>query len=94
MLNILSQSPNVTAIYSIQDITIISANMAMLRLYGKDESIIGKRFKEAIPEFENQEYLGILEQVWSSGETYSAKDNAATIEVDGNWLFFILILNT
>ncbi|WP_316795132.1 PAS domain-containing protein [Pedobacter agri] len=88
MLDILFQSPNATAVYSGEELTIITANAAMLRLYGKDESIIGKRFDQAIPEFNNQAFLGILKQVWSSGETYLAKDNAATIEVDGKLTVF------
>ncbi|QPH38915.1 ATP-binding protein [Pedobacter endophyticus] len=90
MLDILFKSPNATAVYSGEELTIITANAAMLRLYGKDESIIGKRFDQAIPKFNNQAFLGILKQVWSSGETYLAKDNAATIEVDGKLTVFYL----
>jgi PAS domain S-box-containing protein len=83
LLSILFQSPNATAVYMGGDIKIISANEAMLKFWGKDKSIIGQTFSEALPELSGQPFGDILQQVWNSGETYLAKDYPAIIEKNG-----------
>lgn len=83
LLSILFKSPNATAVYSGKEITIISANEAMLNFWGKDRKIIGQNFIDAIPELSGQPFLQILKDVWHSGESYLAKDYPAILEVDG-----------
>ena len=83
LLSILFKSPNATAVYTGEEITIISANEAMLNFWGKDRRIIGKTFTDALPELTGQPFPEILKQVWHSGETYLAKDYPAILEVDG-----------
>lgn len=83
LLSILFKSPNATAVYTGEDITIVSANEAMLAFWGKDKSVIGNNFFDALPELSGQPFLDILKQVWNSGETYIAKDYPAILKVDG-----------
>lgn len=83
LLSILFQSPNATAVYTGEDITIVSANGAMLDFWGKDRKIIGKAFDMALPELSGQPFSKILKDVWQSGETYLAKDYPAILETDG-----------
>lgn len=83
LLSILFKSPNATAVYTGEDITIVSANEAMLAFWGKDKSVIGNNFFNALPELSGQPFLDILKQVWNSGETYIAKDYPAILKVDG-----------
>ncbi|EDM38009.1 multi-sensor hybrid histidine kinase [Pedobacter sp. BAL39] len=83
LLQVLFQSPNATAVYAGEDVVILTANAAMLSLWGKDRSVIGKSFREAIPALIDQPFFGILQQVWRSGETYFARDKEAKLEVDG-----------
>lgn len=83
LLSILFQSPNATAVYTGDELQIVSANEAMLNFWGKDKSIIGRIFADALPELSGQSFLGILKKVWNSGETYLAKDYPAIIEIDG-----------
>ncbi|RRQ45608.1 ATP-binding protein [Chryseobacterium sp. SC28] len=83
LLSVLFQSPNATAVYSGEEIKIISANEAMLKLWGKDRAVVGKDFHEALPELSGQPFLRILKEVWHSGETYFAKDYPAILEIDG-----------
>ena len=83
LLSILFKSPNATAVYTGEDIKIISANEAMLNFWGKDRKVVGKNFTEALPELSGQPFFDILQQVWRSGETYLAKDYPAVIEIDG-----------
>ncbi|MFP3599117.1 ATP-binding protein [Chryseobacterium sp. SIMBA_029] len=88
LLSILFRSPNATAVYTGDDIAIISANEAMLKFWGKDRNVIGEHFINALPELSGQPFLDILKQVWRSGETYIAKDYPAIIEIDGELQHF------
>lgn len=83
LLKILFQSPNAIAVYSGSEITIISANEAMLKLWGRDRSVIGRNLLDAVPELSGQPFIGILKEVWRSGETYLGKNIFAVLNVDG-----------
>ncbi|MBE9602278.1 PAS domain-containing protein [Pedobacter sp. MC2016-24] len=83
LLEILSLSHNATAIYSGEDITIQTANDAMIGFWGKDRSVIGKPLAEAVPELVGQPFLDVLGEVWRTGVTYEAKDVKAALVVDG-----------
>lgn len=76
-------SPNATAIYTTVDIVITYANEAMLRLWGKDQHIIGFPIAEAIPELVGQPFIGILRKVFITGEDYEARNSEAHLKVDG-----------
>lgn len=82
LLSVLFYSPNATAVYTSVDIKIISANETMLNFWGKDRGIIGKTMAEAIPELRDQPFINILKNVWNSGNTYTAKDCPAMLEVN------------
>ncbi|MFL9833729.1 PAS domain-containing sensor histidine kinase [Chryseobacterium terrae] len=82
LLSILFKSPNATAVYTGSEITIVSANQAMIDFWGKDKSVIGKTMAEAIPELRDQPFIDILKNVWNTGETYTARDRAAVLKVN------------
>ena len=84
LLDILKQSSDATAIYTGLDLHIQLANSAMLKMWGKDESVLGKKIEEALPELEKQPFTDILKNVWRTGEPYEAHNNAATLEIDGS----------
>lgn len=88
LLSILFKSPNATAIYTGEEVTIISANEAMLNFWGKDRKVVGKSFTDALPELSGQPFFEILQNVWRSGETYLAKDYPAVLEVDGELQYY------
>ena len=83
LLSVLFHSPNATAVYAGDDMRIISANDAMLKFWGKDRSVVGKDLLSAIPELHDQPFHDILQEVWRSGETFTAKDYPAVLKVDG-----------
>lgn len=76
-------SPMPTAIYKGKEMLISTANQAMLDLWGKDSSVIGKTLEIAIPELEGQPFHDILQKVFETGETYYAKESKADLIVDG-----------
>ncbi|WP_294299922.1 ATP-binding protein [uncultured Chryseobacterium sp.] len=83
LLSVLFYSPNATAVYKDEDIRILNANEAMLKFWGKDMKIIGKDFRSALPELEEQPFFEILRNVWLSGETFTAKDYPAVLLTNG-----------
>lgn len=79
----LQTSSDATAIYINEDLLIRFANDAMLSIWGKDKTIIGKTLAAALPELEGQPFVAILQRVWHTGLTYSVSDTPASLVVDG-----------
>ncbi|HEX6915348.1 MAG TPA: PAS domain-containing protein [Chitinophagaceae bacterium] len=65
-------SPMPIGIYVGREMRIVTANNAILRAWEKDSSVIGKTFREALPELEGQPYNDILEGVYETGIPYNA----------------------
>ncbi|WP_443943763.1 ATP-binding protein [Pedobacter sp. AW1-32] len=83
LLQVLQTTKDATAIYINEDLLIRFANDAMLSFWGKDSSSIGKTLEEAVPELVGQPFIHILQTVWRSGITYSARETAADLVIDG-----------
>ncbi|WP_294317761.1 ATP-binding protein [uncultured Chryseobacterium sp.] len=83
LIQALACSPAPTALYSGENIIIRFANQGMLELWGKDATVIGKPLMEALPELEGQPFLGLLQQVWHSGKTYSVSGAPAKLIRNG-----------
>jgi PAS domain S-box-containing protein len=82
LLEILLQSPDATAIYTGAELNIQLANDAMLKIWGKDRSVLGKRFQDGLPELQGQPFTELLKNVWETGEIYEARDMPATMEIN------------
>lgn len=80
---IVDEATVATAVYTGYNMKIELANEAMIKLWGKDNSVIGKKLEDALPELEDQPFLGLLRKVFTTGETYWAKEDRADLEVDG-----------
>ena len=72
-----------TALYIGPEIRIQYVNDTMLGYWGKDRSVIGKTFREALPELEGQAFPGLLDAVFASGNTHFGKEELAYIEING-----------
>ncbi|WP_294231857.1 ATP-binding protein [Chryseobacterium sp. sg2396] len=83
LLKILQQSGDPTAMYTGPEFTIQFANNAILAIWGKDESVIGHRFENALPEMKGQPFADLLKQVWESKEIYEANEMPATLDIHG-----------
>lgn len=83
LLKILQQSGDPTAMYTGPEFTIQFANNAILAIWGKDESVIGHRFENALPEMKGQPFADLLKQVWESKDIYEANEMPATLDIHG-----------
>lgn len=83
LLEVLKLSDDPTTIFTSEDLHIGFVNDSMLKIFGKDRSIVGKTLIDALPELEGQPFIDILKEVWRTGQTYRAQDTPATLESNG-----------
>ncbi|SKB30510.1 PAS domain-containing protein [Daejeonella lutea] len=81
--DILEHSPLPSAIFVSEDIIIRFANEPILAVWGKDRSVIGKPFEQALPELKGQPFASIIRNVWKTGVSYQATDTPAILKVNG-----------
>lgn len=84
LLEVYSLAKTATSVHRGADAVIESANQAMLKIWGKDSSIIGMPLLEALPELKGQPYPEMFRKAWLEGETYSGQGSPAELEIDGN----------
>jgi PAS domain S-box-containing protein len=73
-----------TALYTGPENRIQFANDIMLGYWGKDHSIIGKTFREALPELEGQPFSDYFDAVYSTGKTYVGLEERADLISEGH----------
>ncbi|WP_052306711.1 PAS domain-containing sensor histidine kinase [Chitinophaga pinensis] len=78
-----AHSPTPIGIYVGKELRIQTVNDAILQAWEKDASVVGKTFREAIPELEGQPFFDILDRVYDTGETYEAVEEKVMLMRDG-----------
>ncbi|OWK70074.1 PAS domain S-box protein [Pedobacter sp. AJM] len=83
LLQVFNLTHTATAIHVTEDAIIQEANDAMLAIWGKDRSVIGKSLADALPELKGQPFIDMFKRVWNEGLVISGKDTAADLNIDG-----------
>ena len=83
LLEVFNLTHAATAVHVGETAVIQTANDAMLRIWGKDRSIVGKSLEDALPELKGQPFIEMFRKVWLEGLVISGKDTAADLMVDG-----------
>ena len=83
LIEVFNSTKTATAVHIGEDAVIQMANDAMLNIWGKDRSVIGKSLEDALPELVGQPFIEMFARVWREGLTLSGSDTAADLEVDG-----------
>ncbi|WP_185113716.1 PAS domain-containing protein [Chryseobacterium sp. Leaf394] len=60
-----------------------SANRKILEVWGKTDVIVGSRLADALPEIQDQPFLGFLDDVYSTGKPFYANGISAMLKHDG-----------
>lgn len=81
--SIVEEATVATALYTSREMKIELANDAMIRLWGKNRSVIGKTLKEALPELDGQPFHSLLDNVFTTGEIYWGKEDRVDLMIDG-----------
>ncbi|QDW24385.1 PAS domain S-box protein [Pedobacter sp. KBS0701] len=88
VIEIFTHTKTATALHIGRDAYIQFANDAMLRIWGKDRSVIGKSLQEALPELKGQPFIEMFARVWDEGLTISGADTPAKLIIDGREQLF------
>lgn len=83
LIEVLSQTKTATAIHIGENALIQMANQAMLAIWDKDQSVIGKTLEDALPELKGQPFAEMFKRVWLEGITLSGVETAAELKVAG-----------
>ena len=83
LIEVFNSTKTATAVHIGEEAIIQMANDAMLQIWGKDRSVIGKSLEEALPELVGQPFIDMFARVWRDGLTLSGSDTPADLEVDG-----------
>jgi len=65
------------------ELRIAVANKATLSAWGRDSSVIGMRFEDALPELAEQPFKALLKKVMDTGEPYYAVNDKAELLIAG-----------
>jgi PAS domain-containing protein len=80
---LIEESPTPVGLYVGREMIVQLANKSMLQTWGKDASVIGKTYHEALPELEGQPIFKILDDVFTSGVSYEATEDRVDLIVNG-----------
>jgi PAS domain S-box-containing protein len=81
--NIVANAPFPIGIYIGREMRITIANQAIIDVWGKGNDVIGKLYSEILPELENQEIFAQLDQVFTTGIPFHARNQQLDLIVDG-----------
>ena len=80
---LIQESPTPIGLYAGRDMVIKLANQAILKVWGKDDSAIGKTLRQALPELEGQPFHDLLDTVYTTGVPYEAVEDQVDLIVNG-----------
>lgn len=88
------QAPVAIHIFRGEDLIIALANEPTLQLWGKNFDVTGLPAREVLPEISGQGYIDLLQQVRTTGKTYSTYESPVTLVRNGReerlYLNFVL----
>ncbi len=82
--SLIESAPFPIGVYTGKEMRIKLANQSILDAWGKGNDVIGKLFRDVLPELEDQAIYQKLDQVYLSGIPFHAKNQKVDLLVDGN----------
>lgn len=80
---LVEEAPVGTCLFTGREMKVEIINNIMIGYWGKGNTVLGKPLIEALPELKGQPFLKLLDDVYTTGKTYVAKDTLVELEVDG-----------
>lgn len=71
-------------VYVGKEMRIELANKSIMDIWGKGNDVIGKLYKDILPELENQHVFEQLNTVFETGESFHSKNTRLDLTIDGN----------
>lgn len=80
---LVEQAPIAIAVLQGMDLRVDVANAKILEIWGKDSKVIGQPLINALPELDGQPFIGILQDVLTTGVPYHGKESKAFVLRNG-----------
>ncbi|MEO9210875.1 MAG: PAS domain S-box protein, partial [Ginsengibacter sp.] len=81
---LVENAPFPIGVFTGREMIITIANQSIIDAWGKGNGVIGKSYKDILPEFESQEIFNILENVYLTGVPFHAFNQKIEIVKDGD----------
>lgn len=90
---LIQEAPVAIGVLHGRELLVETANQRILQVWGKKGDIIGLPLYKALPELKGQPFLGILDEVYTSGVAFYASEIGAMLEHNGalKELFFNVV---
>ncbi|GGE59098.1 hypothetical protein EV200_103458 [Pedobacter psychrotolerans] len=79
----IEEAPVAIGVLHARELIVETANQKILEVWGKSSEIIGLPLSQALPELSGQPFLGILDDVFTSGEPFYANEISAMLNHGG-----------
>jgi PAS domain S-box-containing protein len=80
---LVDNAPFAIAVYSGEDMIIEIANETIINIWGKGKNVIGKSYKDILPELQNQLIFDQIKTVFQTGEAFYKENTPIDLIVDG-----------
>lgn len=80
---LIQEAPVAIGVLHSRELVVDSANIKILDVWGKNSKIVGMPLSTALPELQGQPFLGILDEVYTSGQPFYANEIRSLLEHDG-----------
>lgn len=82
--SLVESAPFPIAVYTGKEMRITLANQSIIDVWGKGQEVIGKLYRDVLPELENQEIFKQLDDVFTTGIAFHAKNQRVDIAKYGS----------
>jgi len=80
---LVENAPFPIALYAGKDMIVELANDSIIKIWGKGNDVIGKSFKDVLPELDNQLVFEQITEVLNSGKSFHTQNTPLDLTVDG-----------
>ncbi len=81
---LIGETPDPIGLYVGAEMRIRVANKSMHKTWGKNNTVVGQKYADALPELQGQGIYELLDQVYTTGIPYEAKQQRVDLLIDGN----------
>ncbi len=81
---IVENAPFPIGVYVGKEMIVELANQSIIDIWGKGNDVIGKSFKDILPELDNQLVFEQIQKVLTTGESFHSKNTPIDLIIDGN----------
>jgi PAS domain S-box-containing protein len=82
--SLVESAPFPIGVYVSREMRIELANQSIIDVWGKGNNVIGRLYSEVLPELENQKIYAQLDNVYTTGIPFHARNQRVDIMVDGS----------